>query len=251
MGPVSLLKFVAEVAPSGRAARSTLDAFLRDGEAMVLADMDKLEAIFQPKKRIWASLSDESATSFIGRSDRTSTTRNLGQNMIDAKTLQNRLAQVEEVVAKLASSPGDKKLQTQLRQMAAKIHLPSYPNQSKNDLFMNLGEPKVDTVEEGWKAPANVTHPKTASLETLQANSALADQILAQVDATSDKIDQLVTAGRKFNASRAKSDLFEVASKVAEVLNSADLAEPWVTTELSSLASEADRLHGLFAPSKV
>lgn len=251
MGPISMLHFVSTLAPSKRAARSALDAFLKEGTALLMVDPEQMDAIFTPKRRIWAG----SASPLIADSDRTlSATRN-EQIMIDAKTFSARLAQVEEVVAKLdaAAQSGDQapKFHTQLRQMAAKIHLPSYADQSKNNLFMNLGEPKVDTVDDNWKAPSSVTHPKTASLETLQANEALASGILNKVEETATKIDQLVTAGRKFNASRAKSDVFAVASRVAEVLNSTDLAQPWVTDELSTISAEADRLHGLFAPAKV
>lgn len=223
LGPISMLKFVTELTPTTKLARVALDAFLARGEALLTVDLDRMYELLTPRRARWSS------TDFLmPESDRTPMTRN---PMADVKTIQERLAQVEQVVAtldKMAAQRGiSPKHHAQLRAMVA--HLGTEP----------VAAPVVEATE------------GEPSYDTLQANTALAEDILGKVEATSEKIDQLVTAGRKFNASRAKSDLFGVASRVAELLENVDLAQPWVEKDLTALAQEAGHIHGLFASAKV
>lgn len=225
LGPISMLKFVTELTPTTKLARAALDTFLARGEALLTIDLDRMYKLLTPRRARWSS------TDFLmSEADRTPMTRN--PPMADVKTIQDRLAQVEQVVStldKMASAQRGitPKHHSQLREMVAHLGAES------------VAAPVVEATE------------GEPSYDTLQANTALAEDILGKVEATSAKIDQLVTAGRKFNASRAKSDLFGVANRVAELLENVDLAQPWVEKDLTALAQEAGHIHGLFASAKV
>jgi hypothetical protein len=129
---------------------------------------------------------------------------------------------------------GEPKVETVGKTAADKI---KSPNQSKNETYYNLGEPKVETAKLAY--------------DTYKVNSDLADSILTTVENTADKIERLVAAGKKFNADRAKIDLHEVSSKIAGITREVDLTLPWVRSDLQKLASRADYLHNLFANAKV
>lgn len=259
LGTISVLKFVTELTPHIRLARQILNQFLKTGEALFTIDLDRMEELLAPRRARWSSIS-----SLMSPPDRTSTARDM--EMADTNSpdaLLQQLGKLEETVTALDKHASGgliaPKLHAELRALVGSISLPNFGDQSKNDAFDNLGKPKVDTVPEGgYTPPASVTHPKmasapatTPSVDALQANSTLADNILSTVEQTDEKIDQLVTAGRKFNASKAKNDLFVIASKVAEILNNVDLAEPWVQQDLTHLSDEANKIHSLFASAKV
>ncbi len=126
------------------------------------------------------------------------------------------------------------------------------PNQSKNETYYNLGAPQVFEVGDAAPKPVTVNAADESELafDTIQANSAVAQQILAKAQETVAKIDKLAASGRKFNAAKAKADVHAVTSKVAGILKM-DLTASWVQGDLTKLAQKADHLHGLFAPAKV
>jgi hypothetical protein len=226
LGTVSVLTFVTELTPHIRLARQVLNQFLSHGEAMFTIDLDLMDELLSPRRARWSS-----QIPLITASDRTSEPREK-QNMSDTlQGLLNRLAQIESTVSTLDKRASEQliapKLHSELRALAA---------------FTAPEEAPVAAVG----APA-----ATPSVEALQANSSLADEVLSTVEQTGEKIDQLVTAGRKFNASAAKDDLYVIASRVAEILNTTDLAQPWVGDDLASLAKSASDIHGLFASAKV
>ena len=105
------------------------------------------------------------------------------------------------------------------------------------------------TASEG--APVAAPAAAQPSLESLKGNTTLADSILNTVEETNTKVEALVTAGRKFNAAKAKEDLYAIASRVTEIVNNVDLAQPWVAKDLTALDQQAKYIHGLFAPAKV
>ncbi len=121
-----------------------------------------------------------------------------------------------------------------------------YGNQSKNETYYGLPE-KTPSGESARSKEAG-TEGSSASLSE---NGLLADAALSRLESASTKIDLLVKAGKNFDHVRAKGDLYKVASSVQQILKDADLAAPWVKGELTKLAEEAKRLHGLFAPAKV
>jgi len=161
--------------------------------------------------------------------------------------LERTVREMNSRVASGASVPSS--WQRTLHQAA--VSLPDFGDQSKNEAFYGLGEPEVDTMEEGWMPPAEVTHPVGKTAAVLKANSDLAEDILLKLAATSDKIDALRAAGRRFNASKAQSDLHKIASEVQDLLGNVDLAEPWVRNDLVVVAKKADRIHDLFASAQV
>lgn len=87
---------------------------------------------------------------------------------------------------------------------------------------------------------------KTASYDTFMQSVELAEDIVAKVAATDEAINRLVTAGKKFDSVRAKSDLHRIASRVAEIAQNVDLAQPWVGPDLAALSKRANEIHGLF-----
>lgn len=91
--------------------------------------------------------------------------------------------------------------------------------------------------------------PLHLAFDTVQANTGLAQQILAKAEETVSQIDKLASAGRKFNAARAKADVHAVTTKVAGILK-ADLTASWVQDDLKKLADRGDHLHGLFIKPK-
>jgi hypothetical protein len=97
-------------------------------------------------------------------------------------------------------------------------------------------------------SPPSTENPmiKSASYDTFSAHVELAEDIVAKVAATDEVIDQLVAAGKRFNASAAKQDLHKIASRVAEIAQNVDLAQPWVGNDLSALNEQADKIQSLF-----
>jgi hypothetical protein len=92
---------------------------------------------------------------------------------------------------------------------------------------------------------------QSPSYEILKANTELAQGILDTVESTNTKVEALVTAGRKFNAAKAQGDLYAIASRTSEILNSVDLAQSWVRKDLTALDDSAKQIHNLFASAKV
>lgn len=256
LGTLSVLKFITKLVPSRMMARMALDRFNAVGETMVPVDLEQMAVLFVPRRARWSSVS-----SLIPRDDRYPT--RLGKDTSvpmenDKVTIPTQLGLIEqqiEQIGKIANAGFPKSAVRAaalgLKELVAGIHLPSFGDQSKNDAFMGLGAPKVDTAEPVQKLPAEVTHPKVASFDALQENSALAEGILQQVTTTEERIDQLVTAGRKFNAAKAKLDLHEVSSKLSSLLQDVDMAQPWVKNDLGKLAARATEIHDLFATAKV
>lgn len=256
LGTVSMSRLVATCVSDRKSARVALDAFLEQGEAMVAIDLDKFEALVQPRRSRWSSIP------LVSRERRTQSIPE-GTPMTQAKmasatqvaTLNNQIGLVEHQLAQIvkrasARMPTEKAVEG-LRELAAGLHFYNPGDQSKNDAWNTPGG-KVDTVDGTQPSlPADVTNPKTASTRVLTANADLAESIISKVAETNDKIVALVNAGRRFNADQAKLDLHQVASEVQTILTEADLAMPYVGQDLHKLAAQADALYTLFASAKV
>jgi septation ring formation regulator EzrA len=94
------------------------------------------------------------------------------------------------------------------------------------------------------------TNHAFASVDTLESNARLAEDILNKLDVTRTTVDRLASEGRRFNASAARMDLHVIATGVHNVLTNTDLAMPYVTADLKTLADRTDHIHGLFAEAK-
>lgn len=245
LGTTSVLQLISKLVTGQRHRREAVEAYNKAGEAMVLLDLDAFFDMQAPVRARWA------CDSFISSTDRDDPLRGTPMNTAD---FVKRLACCEQQVSQLNQAPTPEG-QTALIEAVASISLPNFGDQSKNDAFNNLGQPKVDTVEDpgAYTPPTSVTHPlgKSANFQTLQTNMAMAEGIVEKVNQTDTKIDALVTAGRKFNASKARNDLHTIVATLVSMLKQVDPAQPWVTAELQKLDRQASEIHGLFAPAKV
>jgi hypothetical protein len=163
--------------------------------------------------------------------------------MNDLLAIEASLSQAEKILgvyARQAASGQMKGIETVRQDFIKAANKIKSPNQSKNQTYYNLGEPKVEV------APTAKSATEDLAYNVLQENSTVAGEILACLEETNDKVDALVTAGKKFNAARAKSDLHGVSTKVAGILRDADLTQPWVKADLTKLASRAKEIHGIF-----
>lgn len=246
LGTTSVLQLISKLVTGQRHRREAVEAYNKVGEAMVLLDLEAFFDLQAPIRARWASNS-----SLFPEPDRDAPLRG---TPMDTASFIKRLACCEQQVAQLNQAPTPEG-QTALIEAVASISLPNFGDQSKNNAFNGLGQPKVDTLEDpgAWTPPASVTHPlgKSASFQTLQANMAMAEGIVEKVNQTDEKIDALVTAGRKFNASKARNDLHTIVATLVSMLKQVDPAQPWVTAELQKLEAQASDIHGLFAPAKV
>lgn len=244
LGTTSVLQLVTKLVV-GRRRREALDLFLKEGQAMVLLDVDAMFDLLVPRRARWAT------TSLIPGANQEAPLR--GEHM-DPKAFVQRLAYIEQQVALLGKGPNPQAAKN-LQAAIGSINLPDFGDQSKNDSFMGLGQPKVDTVEDpgAYTPPPAVTHPlgKSASFATLQGNMKLAEEIVDHVRETDVKIDALVTAGRRFNASKARADLHMVVAALTDMMRQVDLAEPWTTGDMLQLAKRAEEIHQLFSSAKV
>jgi len=244
LGPVSALRFVASLVPR-REAKEVLDTFLASGEAMTSVDEEQMWVLLAPHRARWSknvssSIAHRSVMARYaetmppkqcwGRHPRKGKMTTLSE---DLNVIERHVQALNEAAAKKATNLAEG-VQI-LVKLANKI---KSPNQSKNQTYYNLGAPKVHEVGD-----------KLASLsyDTYAANSDLATVITAKAEETLKTIDKLASEGRKFNASKARSDVNEVVTKVAGILR-ADLTASWVNADLVKLASRADHLHGLFVP---
>ena len=247
LGTTSVLQIVAKLVAGTRHRREALDLYNKEGQAVVVLDLDAMFDLLAPKRARWAA-----TDSLIPDANREAPPR--GEPMNPKTAFENRLAFIEYQVATLNKGP-NRKAAYDLQKAVASISLPNFGDQSDNSSFMSLGQPKVDTVEDpgAYTPPPNVTHPlgKTASFAALQTNMNLAEEIVENVAETDAKIDALVTAGRKFNASKAQADLHSIIANLTGIMSQVDLAEPWVQDDLSKLANRAAEIHALFAPAKV
>jgi hypothetical protein len=260
VGQVGMAKIVAECSRGGRDARRALDEYLKNGEAMLPLDLDRLAELTAPPKNRFAGVEIPS----IPPQDRASTppgrARVMDKSAIDTAqadkaikdAIQNQCARIEGQIALISQHAGEasagsigqksqKEDVERLRELVTWLRRGSpYGDQSKNNTYYGLPE-----AQPGGKQASE------GSSASLTENSLLADATLSKIEAASTKVDLLVTAGKKFDHVRAKGDLLKVASGVTQILKDADLAAPWVKGELTKLAEEAARLHGVFAPAKV
>lgn len=235
LGAISVLKFVTTLGKT-RVARQVLDRILAGEEAMLSVDEDRLWDLLTPRRARWGSADGPFMTP-----DRRTTRTTM-------PTIQEDLGHLEAHIAELnkhaANSTPESLAEGReiLVRLAQKI---KSPNQSKNQTYYNLGAPDVHEV--GDKTAAN--GDLDLAFDKAQANMTLAHQILIKAEETAVKIDKLASAGKKFNAAKAKADVHAVTAKVAGILKM-DLTASWVQEDLRKLASRSDHLHGLFIPKK-
>ena len=264
---VGMSRLVAECSQDPAAARRALNEFLKHGEAMLPLDLDRLEELTKPPK-----VRNAFADSLVARDWRVPTLAGRAETMdkvsqdtsvsdkATKEAISNQIARIEEQISLISGHASEasagsigqdmqKDEVSRLKELVAWLRRPSvYGDQSKNKTFYNLPEATPGGAKSASEAAPVVD---AGSFSALTENSLIADATLSKIEAANTKVDLLVTAGKKFDSVRAKGDLLKVASSVQDLLRDADLAQPWVKGELSKLAEEAKKLHGLFAPAKV
>lgn len=232
LGPISTLRFVSHLAP--RHIAQALDMVLAGKEAMLSVDEGQMWELLAPHRARWSNVSSSMTLQKTGSPTRKNYTMTTFAD--DLTALERHITALNEGAAKKASNMAEG-VRVLIR-LANKI---KSPHQSDNSTYYNLGEPKVHEV--GDKVAG-------LSFDVYTANTELANQILAKSEETVKQIDKLASAGRKFNANRAKNDVREVTVKVAGIL-ATDLTASWVQGDLTKLAARANELHGLFVKAKV
>lgn len=244
LGPVSVLSFVTKLAQGGRMAKRTLDEYLRNREAMLSVDEERMWAVLAPRRRRWATDDDGS---FIAPDQRTTissgdeTMETINQHLTDIET---HLQAMDRAAAAGASPEKMKEGWGILCKLAGKIKSPSSPQDAT---YFGLGHTVAAAQD-----PAEVGgHVEGLTFDMYAANNELANEIIAKAEETKEAIDRAAAKhGPKFAASKARQDLHAVTSKVAGILNSTSLTEPWVIEDLQKLATRNDQLHSLFFPKK-
>lgn len=206
LGPVSALDFVRKLALSTSVARRTLDEYLKSGSAVLSVDIDKMWEILSPRRSRWA------ASPLIRTHGCGSTTGD--RRMPNLEDIKLKLATVEKTMAavQIEAASGD-------------------VSDVKRKAFVGALNDLCDCAQ---------------GHNTADTNTQMATGILQKVEVTSHKIDELVTAGRKFNASKAREDLYTITSNLNDVLLENELSD--ATEHLAKIDQEASRIHGLFFP---
>lgn len=245
LGPVSVLSFVTKLVLGGnREARRALDGHLRGEEIMLRVDEGRMWELLAPRRSRWAR-----AFPFIPHDQHTSRgTETMGRIDTDLVALEQHVQTLNKVAGQISPEQMSEGVGI-LMKLAADIK-----DQSGNKAYYGLGAavhetgapiPEPSTVESVQAVQAS-----DLNIDVFQDNKKMATVILDQMEAVDGKIDQLVTAGKKFDSTRAKADIHAVTSKVASIVADIDLTTPWVVDDLDKLAARAEYLHGLFFPQK-
>lgn len=247
LGTLSPLDFVSKLSSGPVEARRVLNAFNGAGSAVVGVDMDRMWVLFRPNRTRWAggprSLDDGS---FMASPSMKPANQQTERSMA---TIFEDLNAVEKHVEALKKQASEGKKATKedlegLVRLAGKI---KSPNQSDNSTYYNLGAPDVYEVTDKMpKVPTAKTASVKLAYDVFKANADVANGILGQAETTVSAIDRLANAGKRFNSVRAKQDVLEVTTKVAGIMQDADLTQPWVSGDLDKLASRMGEIHGLF-----
>ena len=231
LGAVSVARFLGAL--TRQPLRKSLDSFLLYGETTASVDLDQMFDLLKP---IRVRLADGSFIPSLGQTS----TRNPMNELLAIEASISQAEKILGVLARKAASGQTNGIETVRQDFIKAANKIKSPNQSKNQTYYNLGEPQVEVAPTAKSAGAKLAY------DVLQDNSTVAGEILACLEETNDRVDALVTAGKRFNASRAKQDLHAVSTKVAGILRDADLTQSWVKTDLTKLASRAMEIHGIF-----
>lgn len=229
LGEHSILSFVTRLTSNSRAARLALDAFLRDGAAVVSVDEDRLGEFFVPRRSRWALVN----SSFMSSDQRHLST----PRSSEMSTVPAFLKAAEEAVAYLdkAATRG----RQDSRAIEALVRLGSE---------LQIAEYGYDDVEQIDEDDVQVQQQDQQGLafDAYESNMQVASEILDQARETVSVIDRLASAGKRFNSVRAKADVHAVTTRVASIIEKTALTEDWVRADLQKLAAESSRIRNLF-----
>jgi hypothetical protein len=247
LGTLSALKFIAELAPSWKSARTALDEFNAGREALLSVDADRMWELFASRRRRWAALSfmafDPAEVQRLERC--------LFMQTNDQYTaLRTAVLAAESALGALSQAANKTSLKTASVEVRAETLGEQLAAFTKAAKAIKVAEEEEEGQAEQAKE-ASVAEPGALNYDTFKANSSLAEGILQKLGAVNDRIDAIVASGKKgFNSARAKGDLGAVTTKVAGIMADVDLTQPWVADDLKKLAARAEHIHQLFFPKK-
>lgn len=218
LGLISVISLVSALVPQKKRVVQLLGEFTDLGSVMFRADSGKLGRILG---KVASSSSIEQA------SVRTMTL------LKDLDAIERHIAALREAAQKKATNlPEGVKI---LAKMASKLSCEG----------LEAYEPETEEIVDDFLPGVMEVY----SYEAYVSNTKTAGTIASKAAEVVDRIDTLVGAGKKFNASKAKVDVRNVTVRVASLLRG-DVSKPGVAEELGKLAGEMDRLRSLFFPSK-
>jgi len=246
LGSVSVLSLIAALTPL-RHVRAALDEFLANKQVMLSVDLDKMWSMFPYHRARYSSTNP-----LIGEGDRTQLFSEKENVMSPQEIFVAQLASLEEQVAaferqaKIASGATESVSNARvalLQGLVANLRLAALPPE-----FLKNIEKKKEEAKDDKKDDDKKDEKKEASYEAFKSNTELAEGIVATVSATDEAINRLMSAGKKFNSVRAKADLHKIASQVTDIARDVDMAQDWVTKDLTELSKRASEIHNLFVP---
>lgn len=278
LGPVSVLKLITGLAPI-RTARKALREFVETKQVMLSVDLDKMWALLPFRRSRYSS----SAASRVQTHPPLKSTREKDMSS-HVEVVTSHIARIEEQLAvfdkhaKTATEPVSATMAagrvTSLKNLIGDLREAAgspYGDQSKNKDFYVGPKEHPDTAPDAKtagmppefleqqkkmkeksedksddKKDDDKSEKKKASYDTFMAHTGMAEEIVSKVSAADAAIDRLVSAGKKFNSVRAKADLHKIASRVTEIAQNVDMAQPWVGGDLGALAKQANEIHDLF-----
>ena len=238
LGTVSIYKLVRALVVGNRQQRRALEAVNKNGLTVVSLDADLLFEMLKPRKARHASpLIPCSTTSGLDSQTVTGKGKPMNVESFDKKlrALELQTGYLTKLAKEGRENPAV--FQDMVRTAAT---LTAQDEESSEDQSSEEDSDKEKGQQQSKQADV------AANLEDFRVNAKTAETILDRVGETSDKISDLVKAGRKFNASRARADLHSISAQVEDILTQTDLGQPWVGAALQKLATEAERLHNLF-----
>lgn len=243
LGTVSIYKLVRALVVGNRQQRRALEAVNKNGLTVVSLDADLLFEMLKPRKARHASpLIPCSTTSGLDSQTVTGKGKPMNVESFDKKlrALELQTGYLTKLAKEGRENPAV--FQDMVRTAAT---LTAQDEESSEDQSSEEDSAKGSELYD-MCAKESKQADVAANLEDFRVNAKTAETILDRVGETSDKISDLVKAGRKFNASRARADLHSISAQVEDILTQTDLGQPWVGAALQKLATEAERLHNLF-----
>ena len=231
LGSVSPLQVAKKFLPDKGTRIRAVRGFNAEGSVVVSLDVDALlDFLRQPRRRL-------AANPFIDPEKR-------GTRM-NIVAVEKWLARAERYAAQAEDQGKD---EDQAEKLAAALAVPDFTVLAQDQ---EQDEPEQDAKtaaddSAGEDEAEQEAQEKQASFGTFSRTAAEAEGILARVAAADEKIDELVQAGKKFNAAQARADLHGIVASMGQLLRQVDMGTPWVHAEVTKLASEADRIAELF-----
>jgi uncharacterized protein YukE len=219
LGSVSVLSFATTLAKNTALAKTVIQDFLENGESLLTVNEDRMWAVLQQPRSMWAS------DSFMASDQQQETSK-----MSDVVETLDRMDQQIRHLNRLATvGEKDPKAFALLSRLASSLN--------PKALFASDDEDDAEEESEGQSKLA---------FDTYSVNMEAAKNILLLARETLATIDDKVAEGRKFNAARARADVRAITSKAGSICERTQLVEGWVTSDLRKLSSEMTRIHGLF-----